>query len=1023
MYYSCSLVMSTTNTTDFGKQNDASDMQTKKNTQISIRKRHGQRDQNIKLERQNPEKRRILQDCVLDITLILRNLKTHISAIPRNIRLEWALSTVSSLAFQDTPIQTSGNRLLAGFSRGLIVMFDSKTGTVLRNLFDCVTPNSGVLNLKWTEKPALALASDSGGSVWSLNFTRKFGKRGCVSKCLFSGAKGEVCAIEPLIIEDNSANNHNVTNLEQYSIIALATLSKYFVITVRPRLKVIKFHMLNGPPDSLPLLSWQMVLIQSMDSHKSVYPVLAVARGNHLCFHQIFVSQGRINLLFLRHINLNYDLLALHWLGPRVIGCVDKSEVLHLITVSSSKEEELLDLGSTGLVYGSSQFKGLATGGNVSPALSLAGNFACYNSIISSRFQHIYVLGARSVQMITIRNWNERISFLMKNKRWTEAFVLALEEFKIARKRENQRKESKEILQIVIKCLIEVNDLGSLWEYIDIGSSLSRSDLNLFLMIIAEFIEKDYITKVSPSISKLLVEYWLDLDVDKLEEMLLKLEWTCLDLNQVFRIVKDEKLYRAQIHLNANALGDYSTILMELIPKIGENGSTDRTLGNYILVYISCCLAGRAYPVGEIAMDKVSSVKHDVLRSLTSAHSILNADGELQYPYLRGLLEFDTRETLNVLALAFQEKEFQDEMGNLHKKRIVRILLEIMSGDRVHFLVKEEMYESIFDCYLPNPLRHDELFTYIENNAALPKMKVFEQIESNLLQLLEINASQIVRLIVDNYYEKFDEFLEILNENRQFLYLFMKISLSLGITLNSQMSEKYLRLLGEFEPFAILPFLETTDNYKIENAIEILKSLADFPGKTQCTIFLLEKQGDYQQAFDLSIKQLKEFDDVEGSLKVAAFCSRAVKALDEDGTEFWFRFLEIILSRGEYKVIKKRILHEAKKYVNLVKLVQLCWKIIENDLHEKFDDLKKKSNRGILVTVVRCVECRQKLYSPDSDIVVIGKCGHAVHEKCAETFKCTFCNNTSAEEGLEEVDLSKPNVELFDKQHFLNYSF
>lgn len=374
-----------------------------------------------------------------------------------------------------------------------------------------------------------------------------------------------------------------------------------------------------------------------------------------------------------------------------------------------------------------------------------------------------------------------------------------------------------------------------------------------------------------------------------------------------------------------------------------------------------------------------------------------------------------------------------------------------------HFLVKEEMYESIFDCYLPNPLRHDELFTYIENNAALPKMKVFEQIESNLLQLLEINASQIVRLIVDNYYEKFDEFLEILNENRQFLYLFMKISLSLGITLNSQMSEKYLRLLGEFEPFAILPFLETTDNYKIENAIEILKSLADFPGKTQCTIFLLEKQGDYQQAFDLSIKQLKEFDDVEGSLKVAAFCSRAVKALDEDGTEFWFRFLEIILSRGEYKVIKKRILHEAKKYVNLVKLVQLVMdsgtesdnfgdikdllqgmlasskletqalqsvgKIIENDLHEKFDDLKKKSNRGILVTVVRCVECRQKLYSPDSDIVVIGKCGHAVHEKCAETFKCTFCNNTSAEEGLEEVDLSKPNVELFDKQHFLNYSF
>lgn len=634
----------------------------------------------------------------------------HILNFDKSQILKWAYQdkndqgTVSALAFNEDPnTQNGGSRLLAGFARGLIVMFDTKSGTALRSLFDCVTPNAGVLNLKWTERPALALCSDSGGSVWSLNFTRKFGKRGCVSKCLFSGAKGEVCAIEPLIIEDNSINNHNVTSLEQYSIIALATLSKYFVITVRPRLKVIKFHMLNGPPDSLPLLSWQMVLIQSLDSRKSVFPVLAVARGNNLFFHQIFVSQGRINLLFLRHVALNYDLLALHWLGPRVIGCVDKSEVLHLMTVSSSKEEELLDLAATGLVYGSSQFKGLATGGNVSPALSLAGNYACYNSIISSRFQHIYILGARSVQMITIRNWSERISFLMKNKRWTEAFVLALEEFKIAKKEGKSKKRvqvrnriiqlfgeftsspmlNRDILQIVIRSLIEVNDLGSLWDYIDIGSNLSRSDLNLILTILAEYIEHDYITKVSPSVSKMLVEYWLDLNVDKLEEMLLKLDWTCLDLNQVFRIIKTERLYRALIHLNANALGDYSSILMELIPKIGENGSTDRTLGNYILVYISCCLAGRAYPVGEISPDKVSTVKHDVLRSLTSAHSILNADGELQYPYLRGLLEFDTRETLNVLALAFQEKEFQDEMGYLHKKRIVGILLEIMTRERV----------------------------------------------------------------------------------------------------------------------------------------------------------------------------------------------------------------------------------------------------------------------------------------------------------------------------------------------------
>lgn len=71
-------------------------------------------------------------------------------------------------------------------------MIDTSSGDSIRVLTDAITPNSGVLNLKWTGKPTLALCSDTGGSVWSLSFTRRLGKRGCDSKCLFSGARGEV---------------------------------------------------------------------------------------------------------------------------------------------------------------------------------------------------------------------------------------------------------------------------------------------------------------------------------------------------------------------------------------------------------------------------------------------------------------------------------------------------------------------------------------------------------------------------------------------------------------------------------------------------------------------------------------------------------------------------------------------------------------------------------------------------------------------------------------------------------------
>lgn len=49
---------------------------------------------------------------------------------------------------------------------------------------------------------------------------------------------------------------------------------------------------------------------------------------------------------------------------------------------------------------------------------------------------------------------------------------------------------------------------------------------------------------------------------------------------------------------------------------------------------------------------------------------------------MRALLQFDTRDTLNVLSLAFQEKEFSGELGQSHRQRIVNILLEIMMSDK-----------------------------------------------------------------------------------------------------------------------------------------------------------------------------------------------------------------------------------------------------------------------------------------------------------------------------------------------------
>lgn len=95
-------------------------------------------------------------------------------------------------------------------------------------------------------------------------------------------------------------------------------------------------------------------------------------------------------------------------------------------------------------------------------------------------------------------------------------------------------------------------------------------------------------------------------------------------------------------------------------------------------MYISCCLAGRTYPVGEIDQESRVKVKHQVMTSLTCLHSKRASEDEPPYPYLRALLEFNTQELLNALSLAFEESEFVGEMVARRQQRVIDILVEIM---------------------------------------------------------------------------------------------------------------------------------------------------------------------------------------------------------------------------------------------------------------------------------------------------------------------------------------------------------
>ncbi|XP_050311616.1 vacuolar protein sorting-associated protein 8 homolog isoform X2 [Anthonomus grandis grandis] len=496
---------------------------------------------------------------------------------------------------------------------------------------------------------------------------------------LFDGARGEVCVFEPLV------QGHDINFLSRHVLVAMATLSKIIVISVRPRLKVYFNQQLPKISTSLPLVSWQLVSIG-----KTFQPVLAWARGNYLHYARLITnfstnSNNRIRLMPLRNVQLSYTLTALHWIGTRHLALLDTSENLHLVEVRTQRELELLELSGAGLVYGSAHFKALAVGGGVSEAFALAGERACYNSL-SSRGTQVLVLGTKAVHLVKLRSWPERILFLSEQGRWSEALNLASEEGlnKEAFTLEllsryldslNQNTVDKDSLMAAVNCCVRLNKIDILCNDLLEAVNMDQYNLDWYYTLLTDHICNGSLKSLSPLVSQMLVTHLESRDPQLLESCLLNLEIDCLDLHQVLKACKKLKLYNAWIHITTKTLGDYASPLTEFL---GELTPDNNRLGNTLLVYVSSCLAGLGYPTGQIPERDVPRVKYDVLRCLETVHSIKGTPGEGSYPYLRALLRYNTRECLNVVELAFTEAEFSGEMGLLQRQRLISILMQIV---------------------------------------------------------------------------------------------------------------------------------------------------------------------------------------------------------------------------------------------------------------------------------------------------------------------------------------------------------
>ena len=1082
--------------------------------------------------------------------------------------------SVSALCFNH-----DGSRILAGFARGHILMIDSSNGKILRMLTDVHPLDTAVLHVKFTDSPKVALCSDSGGSVFELNFTRVMGVRGCDSRCLFSGSRGEVCTLEPLLL--NHLPSHP---LKSYTLVAMATLSKVIVVCIRPRMRVVLSHPLSGAPIAPPQLSWQLVVIQAADASRVIDPVLALGRDDVVYFYQVCTEAGsRVKLSPLRRMTLPYTINNLRWLNPRSLAVLDTQERLHLIDVRAQDNLETLDMSRVGISYASSHFKGLSTGGNVSKAMALTGERACYNTVVTFGTQ-LLLLGTKSLHVVCIRTWTERLRHLTMQKRFPEALALGLSFYQdkgkavVGLRGSKQRRKQiarDKVCQVLIQYMEELNRspadesadfeivttcvdyciqlentellFGKLWDLVSEVEGLKASYLHA---LESPLLDGSLRPRLPPLIAQQLVAlYDQEEKVDSLQAIIVLLDVDCLDIHQVTTICRQRGLWEALIHLQTTALGDYTAPIHQLVPtlqsllKAAKDSPTRDSiqLGNAILVYTSCCLAGRGFPRDELPDGKSQRAKTDVLRALLSQHSSLANDAERQYPYLRTLLQFDAKGFLDVIAIAFQEPEFTSEMGLRQRQRLIDILLSIVMprtplsprntdyitdeqrnlvlifianevaentvnlepsmlnnmieilctdsstgsskelktdkenallellrskklrnisdntllnlAERANFMrVAELLYSAREDwiavcrCMILHPSRHHDIWLWLKHLSSSSLQAV---VMANAEALVGIGASQFALLIATHMQSKVDEILQKLESTPNLQYSLLETLYQIvqyreediSLELTTELLEKYLELMCELQPERVVDHIQGVHGCRLDEALKIVQAAQHKDAEA----VMLEKLGNYQDAFDILLKEFQnnlklysqgtvsESEPIHSAVQLAGMCRRSAGNLD------WMPLVETILrthSNSDDEKLEKlsgKLLRVVLEFLSgttalstvleqILKhplatsgtigdirqllsgvlthsryeqtLVETTARLVSLELHKALKKSLREAGKASASMSIICSICRHVL-SQCADYIILFSCGHGFHSEClGEPRSCYKCLNT-----------------------------
>ncbi|CAH2106843.1 unnamed protein product [Euphydryas editha] len=315
----------------------------------------------------------------------------------------------------------------------------------------------------------------------------------------------------------------------------------------------------------------------------------------------------------------------------------------------------------------------------------------------------------------------------------------------------------------------------------------------------------------------------------------------------------------------------------------------------------------------------------------------------------------------------------------------------------------QKKYDKALTTYLK--IQHKDVFTLIT------KHNMYSVIYDKILDLMTLDCDKAISILLQDKtkipYEVVEKQLENNDE-----YLFKYLDAYSKVEPNGRYHGKLVTLYAKYARNKLLPFLKCSDNYPIQEALDVCQSNQFYPEM----VFLLGRIGNTKEALQIIIEKLNDIN------QAINFCQEHNdKELWTDlimhtvGKPEWVTLLlkrignyvdprmliENIQSGCEIKDLKESLAKMMCDY-HLQMSVQEACKVITLrnyfDLHEK---LVINQKRGISVTdEVLCSVCQGRIIIRDlsnaSDLKVYN-CRHSFHIECLpEGVTCNHCSVCSA---------------------------